>query len=73
MHRITRHSGGMLCGRRNTDLLRRHIGTLRKRCTVLFVIILIALKVHCIRIGLIINAMYVFSSTKLRQFGVPLL
>lgn len=77
MYRIARHSGGMLCSKQ-TDLLsekkkKKNIGTLQNHHIVLFVIIFIALKVNCIRIGLIINATCVFSSTKLRQFGILLL
>lgn len=73
MYRITRHPGGMPCSKRKTDLLGRNIGTLPNHCTLLFVIIFIALKVHCIRIGLIINATCVFGSIELRQFGFLLL
>lgn len=70
MYRIIRHSGGMLCSRSKTDLLGRNIGALQNHCPVLFVIIFIALKVNCIRRGLIINATGVFSSTKLNNSAV---
>lgn len=73
MYRTTRHPGGMLCSQRKSDLLGRNTGTLPNHCTVLFVIISIALKVNCVRMGLIINATCVFSSIKLRQFGILLL
>lgn len=69
MYRITRHPGGMPCSKRKTDL-GRNIGTLPNHCTLLFVIIFIALKVPCLRIGLLINATCVFGSIELRQFGV---
>lgn len=55
------------------NLLRRNVGTLQNHRIVLFMILFIALKVNCVRIGLIINATCVFSSTKLRQFGILLL
>lgn len=70
MYRITRHSGGVLCSKCKTDLLGRNVGTLQTHCTVWFEIIFIALRVNCIRVGLIINAMCVFSSTRLKQFGI---
>lgn len=69
MYRITGHSEGELCSKRKTDLLGRNTGALQNHCTVLFAIIFIALKGNCVRIGLIINATGVFSSTRLRQFG----
>lgn len=72
MYRITRHSGGMLWSKRKTDLLGRNTGAIQNHCTILFVIIFIALKVNCIRIGLQIIAMGIFSSTKLRQHGILL-
>lgn len=74
MYRVTRHSGfGMPCTQHKTDLLGRNTGTLQNHCTVLFVIIFIVLKVNGIRIGLIINATCIFSSTTLRQSGILLL
>ena len=63
----------MLCSKRKTDLIGRNIGAIQNHCTILFVIIFIALKVNCIRIGFKIIAMGIFSSTKLRQFGILLL
>lgn len=68
-----RHPGRMPCSKRKTDLLGRSIGTLPNHCTLLFVIIFIALKVHRLRIGLLINATCVSGSIELRQFGFLLL
>lgn len=73
MYRMSRHPGGTLCSKPDTDLLGRNRGTLANHCTVLLVTIFIALKVNCKRIGLIGNAPRVFDSLKLRQFGILLL